>query len=248
MRRLISFLLLATAAAAPLAAQVRDGQGSWRGDRGDRADGGYQGGERRAGNRAAAPQATQAPQAAFPDRAAPGQLAQRYDGDPRRDGRNDRRDWNRNDNRYDGRPGDGNIYRPGNNDGFANRRGDWRDDRGRNGAFGNRGFADDGRNGWNNQWRNDRRYDWQGYRSSNRDLFRAPRYYGPRGYDYSRWSRGYRVQPFFYGQNYWISDPWRYRLPPAYGDYRWVRYYDDVALIDIRTGLIADIIYSFFWR
>ncbi|TVV69872.1 RcnB family protein [Sphingomonas solaris] len=79
-------------------------------------------------------------------------------------------------------------------------------------------------------------------------MYRAPRYYGPRGTDYSRWSRGYRVQPYFYGQNYWIADPWRYRLPPAYGSYRWVRYYDDVALIDVRSGLIEDIIYAFFYR
>ena len=41
-------------------------------------------------------------------------------------------------------------------------------------------------------------------------------------------------------------DPWYYRLPPAYDDYRWVRYFDDVMLIDLRSGEIVDIIYDFF--
>ena len=103
--------------------------------------------------------------------------------------------------------------------------------------------------GWNRGWRSDRRYGWQEYRDRNRDLYRAPRYYAPRGYAfrYHRWSPGYRIDPWFYGQDYWILDPWEYRLPDAYGPYRWVRYYDDVLLVDVRTGEIIDVIYSFFW-
>ena len=112
---------------------------------------------------------------------------------------------------------------------------DWRDDR------------RDNRGNWNNGWRGDRRYDWQGYRSSNRNVYRLPRYYAPRGNAYRRYAPGYRIDPFFYGQRYWISDPWAYRLPPAYGSYRWVRYYDDVLLIDIRNGYVRDVINSFFW-
>jgi hypothetical protein len=36
-------------------------------------------------------------------------------------------------------------------------------------------------------------------------------------------------------------------LPPAYGPYRWVRYYDDVLLVDIRSGYVVDMINNFFW-
>jgi Ni/Co efflux regulator RcnB len=104
------------------------------------------------------------------------------------------------------------------------------------------------RGSWNNNWRNDRRYDWRNYRSSNRDRFRAPRYRAPRGYSYRRWAPGYRLQPFFYARNYWIVDPWQYRLPPAYGPYQWVRYYDDVLLVDITTGTVVDVIPDFFWN
>ena len=51
----------------------------------------------------------------------------------------------------------------------------------------------------------------------------------------------------FFGSRYWISDPWRYRLPPVYGPYRWVRYYDDALLVDIYSGEVVDVIYDFFW-
>jgi Ni/Co efflux regulator RcnB len=101
---------------------------------------------------------------------------------------------------------------------------------------------------WNRNWRSDGRYDWRAYRDDNDRAFRAPRYYGPRGLDYGyrRWTPGYRIAPAYYGQGYWITRPDRYRLPPVDGGYRWIRYYDDVALIDLRSGLIVDILYSFF--
>ena len=51
----------------------------------------------------------------------------------------------------------------------------------------------------------------------------------------------------FFGSRYQINDPWRYRLPAVYGPYRWVRYYDDVLLVDIYSGEVVDVIYDFFW-
>jgi len=109
----------------------------------------------------------------------------------------------------------------------------------------NRGDRD---HNWNHNWRNDHRYDWQRYRYSNRSRFHMPRYYSPyRGYGYNRFSIGYFLEPLFYSSNYWISDPWQYRLPPAYPGTRWVRYYDDVLLVDTYTGEVVDVIYDFFW-
>ena len=32
-----------------------------------------------------------------------------------------------------------------------------------------------------------------------------------------------------------------------HGPYRWVRYYDDVLLVDIYSGEVVDVIYDFFW-
>ena len=51
----------------------------------------------------------------------------------------------------------------------------------------------------------------------------------------------------FYSSRYRIHDPWQYRLPPAYPGTQWVRYYDDVLLVDVYTGEVLDVIYDFFW-
>ncbi|MEH6758019.1 MAG: RcnB family protein [Parasphingorhabdus sp.] len=101
---------------------------------------------------------------------------------------------------------------------------------------------------WNRGWRNDRRYNWQQYRQSHRNYYRPGRYYSPyRSHNYRRWNIGIYLGSAFYGSQYWISDPWRYRLPPADGGYRWVRYYDDVLLIDTYNGRVVDVIYDFFY-
>lgn len=117
---------------------------------------------------------------------------------------------------------------------------DWRGDR----RADNRNWNRD----WNRGWRNDRRYDWQRWRYSNRNIYRMPAYYAPyRGWNYSRFSIGFMLQPLFYNQRYWIGDPWQYRLPAAPYGTQWVRYYNDVLLVDIYTGEVVDVIYDFFW-
>jgi len=102
---------------------------------------------------------------------------------------------------------------------------------------------------WNRDWRRDRQFDWQGYRSFNRNLFRGQRYAVPFGwnYGYRRFGIGLTLNNLLFGQQYWIDDPFAYRLPPAYGPYRWVQYYNDVLLVDLRSGLVVDAIYDFFW-
>jgi hypothetical protein len=102
---------------------------------------------------------------------------------------------------------------------------------------------------WSNDWRNDRRYDWQDYRAQNRSYYRLPSYRSPYGwnYGYSRFSIGIFLNNLLFDQSYWISDPYYYRLPPAYGSMRWVRYYDDALLVDIRDGYVVDVIHGFFW-
>ena len=108
----------------------------------------------------------------------------------------------------------------------------------------------DGRQGnnWNREWRSDRRYDWRGYRNQNRNYYRLPRYYNPyRNRSYTRFSIGFTLGSLFYSQRYWINDPGYYRLPPAYGGYRWVRYYNDALLVDTYNGEVVDVIHDFFW-
>jgi hypothetical protein len=101
---------------------------------------------------------------------------------------------------------------------------------------------------WNRDWRRNDRYNWQSYRTHHRDIFRAGRYYSPyRNHYYSRLSIGIYLNSLFYSNNYWINDPWQYRLPDVYGPYRWIRYYDDAVLVDVYSGEVVDVIYDFFW-
>ena len=100
---------------------------------------------------------------------------------------------------------------------------------------------------WSSDWRRDHRYDWRTHRDRHRSLFRLGRYYDPYGWGYRRFSIGFSIGSSYYGSNYWMDDPWMYRLPPAYGPYRWVRYYDDALLVNIYTGQVVDVLYNFFW-
>ena len=100
---------------------------------------------------------------------------------------------------------------------------------------------------WRGDWRHDRRYDWRDYRRRHHDRFRFAFYYDPFGWDYLRYGVGWRMWPNYYRSSYWLNDPWQYRLPPAYGPYRWIRYYNDALLVNIYTGQVVDVEYDFFW-
>jgi Ni/Co efflux regulator RcnB len=89
------------------------------------------------------------------------------------------------------------------------------------------------------------RDDWRGYRQGNRALYSRGNWRAP--FAYQRFAPGARIAPGFYGQRYWVADPWRYRLPPAGRHQRWVRHYDDVVLIDHRRGRVVDVIRGFYW-
>ncbi|WP_052505687.1 RcnB family protein [Novosphingobium sp. P6W] len=191
-------------------------------------------------------------------------------GNDRNNGRGDNRDrgssWQNNndrrdDNRDRGSGWQGNNDRRGDNDRWRgngnnnDRRGDndrWRgngnnnDRRGDNDRW--RGNGNNNRNWDRNSWRRDNRYDWQSYRSRNRSTYQIGRYYSPyQNYSYRRVGIGFSLGSMFYGNRYWVNDPWQYRLPEVYGPYRWVRYYNDVMLVDIYSGEVVDVIYDFFW-
>ena len=100
---------------------------------------------------------------------------------------------------------------------------------------------------WRREWRQDRRYDWRRHRDRDRSRFRVAIYIDPFGWNYRRWNLGWNLHRYHYSSRYWIDDPWEYRLPPAYGPYRWVRYYDDALLVDLRSGRVVDVIHGFFW-
>lgn len=99
-------------------------------------------------------------------------------------------------------------------------------------------------------WRNDRdrnwgRNDWRGWRDNNRHVYARGNWRAP--WRYQGFRPGTHIGAPYYTQRYWISDPWRYRLPVARGHQRWVRHYDDVLLVDTRRGIVIDVIRNFYW-
>jgi hypothetical protein len=101
---------------------------------------------------------------------------------------------------------------------------------------------------WNsNNWRRDKRYDWYNHRNKYWWLFQLGSYFDPFGWGYQPYQPGWRMWPSYYSSNYWINDPWYYRLPYAPYGTRWVRYYDDAILVDTWSGQVVDVIYNFFW-
>lgn len=215
--------------------------GGWRGRR-DRGDvpaltgaqgqvGGWQGGRDRGSRNLAPP----------PD--APGSFDTGR-RDWQRGGADGRSDRGRFDPRDNGRPAT--LDR----NGFG-RRDAYRDDRARwdGRRYDAPRYGDHNGDRWSRTWRTDNRFDWNRYRSSNRNAYRLPRYYAPYGWNdrYRRFAIGVTLSSVLWAQDYWIDEPYDYRLPPAYGPYRWVRYYNDALLIDLRSGLVVDTVYDIFW-
>ena len=87
--------------------------------------------------------------------------------------------------------------------------------------------------------------DWRDYRRGHAQVYHRGNWRAP--FRYHAFNTGYRLQPGYYGPRYVIANPGFYRLPPAYGAQRWVRHYDDVLLVDIRTGIIRNVIRGFYW-
>ncbi|GAB5350000.1 RcnB family protein [Alteriqipengyuania sp. 357] len=116
----------------------------------------------------------------------------------------------------------------------------------------------DDRRDWRQDRREDRRdyrqarraqyRDWRAYRQADRHAFRRGAYVAPRGYYYRPVRAGGLLRAnVFWGSRYWI-DPYDYYLPqPRYGYQRWIRYGNDVLLIDTRNGRVLTVYDSFFW-
>jgi Ni/Co efflux regulator RcnB len=92
--------------------------------------------------------------------------------------------------------------------------------------------------------RREYREDWRDYRNSNPRLYSRGRWNAP--FRYNRFNVGVRIAPNYYGQRYWIADPYRYRLARPYAGTRWVRHYDDVLLVNVRTGRVLQVNRGFY--
>lgn len=141
---------------------------------------------------------------------------------------------------------------------------------GRNYGGQNYGSNHYGGNGYGNYGHGDRWYDernrdhdryrdWNGYHNHDWNSgpyyygynwnhhYRAPSYYTrPYGYYSRSWRVGYSLPRSYYGSSYYIDYRPYGLAPPPYG-YRWIRVDDDVFLVAIASGLIADIVSDLFY-
>lgn len=90
--------------------------------------------------------------------------------------------------------------------------------------------------------RHDRR-DVRRDRSHRRVAYAAPY----RNWRYRPVTVGYRLQPAFYGSRYYISDYGRYNLRMPHRWERWIRYGDDLLLVNLRTGRVLRVIHYRYW-
>jgi hypothetical protein len=153
-------------------------------------------------------------------------------------------DWRSNHQR-DGRQ---DHWRDGRGDQSRGDRHNWQRDDWRWSWIGRPGWDQRDYRRWDSRWRANRSYNWSDYRRGNQFLYRPGPYFAPyRSHRYSRIDIGFTLDSLFFQPRFFINDPWSYRLPPVYGPYQWVRYYDDVILVDIYSGEVVDVIRNFFW-
>lgn len=90
-----------------------------------------------------------------------------------------------------------------------------------------------------------RQGEWRGYRNSNRAIYRRGNWRSP--YRYTAFRPGITIRSGYYSPRYYVNDWYRYRLPRPGRNLRWIRHYDDVLLVNIRTGRIVDVQRGFYW-
>lgn len=93
--------------------------------------------------------------------------------------------------------------------------------------------------------RREYREDWRDYRSRNRAAFRAPAFRAP--FRYHRFSSGSSIDRRYWAPGYRVNNYARYRLPEPGRNQRYVRHYNDVLLVNVRTGRVVRAFNSFYW-
>lgn len=109
-----------------------------------------------------------------------------------------------------------------------------------------RELREDMRNGASNrEIRRDMREVNRDRREVRRDRvrYRAPY----RNWTYRTLTPGYRLQSGYYGRNYYITDYGRYRLHRPGFNQRWIRYGDDLLLVNVRTGRVIQVLRNRYW-
>jgi Ni/Co efflux regulator RcnB len=89
------------------------------------------------------------------------------------------------------------------------------------------------------------REEWREYRERNRQLYRAPRFTAP--FRYQRFGTGASIDARYWGDRYRVSNYSRYRLPAPGRYQRYVRHYNDLLLVNTRTGRVVRVYNNLYW-
>lgn len=98
------------------------------------------------------------------------------------------------------------------------------------------------------QDRHDVRRDRRDVRRDRHQSRRHLSYVAPyRNWSYRPVGIGYRLRPAFYGSRYYINDYGAYGLRTPRRFERWVRYGNDLLLVDIRNGRVLNVVHYRYW-
>lgn len=92
--------------------------------------------------------------------------------------------------------------------------------------------------------REDRR-DWRSYKQQNRNAFRGSRFNAP--FRYRTFNDGVSIGSSYYAPRYRVSNYQNYRLPQPGRYQTYVRHYNDVLLVNTRTGRVVRAYRGFYW-
>jgi Ni/Co efflux regulator RcnB len=82
----------------------------------------------------------------------------------------------------------------------------------------------------------------QELREDRRDRRRS-QYVAPyRDWRYSTVRPGYQLRSGFYTQRYFVTNPGQYRLRPGARNQQWIRYGNDLLLVNVRNGRVLQVV------
>jgi Ni/Co efflux regulator RcnB len=77
---------------------------------------------------------------------------------------------------------------------------------------------------------------------------RRSQYVAPyRDWRYRTVTPGYQLRPGFYSQRYVIANPGQYRLRAGARNQRWIRYGNDLLLVNVRNGRVLQVVRNRYW-
>jgi len=91
----------------------------------------------------------------------------------------------------------------------------------------------------------DYRENWRDYRQKNRNAFRGTRFNAP--FRYRTFNDGVSIGSSYYAPRYRVSNYQNYRLPQPGRYQTYVRHYNDVLLVNTRTGRVVRAYRGFYW-